>query len=93
MFITLSYFDVMEAIQKHLKDKNIEWKHNEFDDTWIEFSKPVWEVMKHKNGKVVMNEHGYPKREIVKWEKLNENFSECDEMRIWYTEETEETEE
>ena len=90
MFITLTYYDVMEAIEKHLKDKNIEWKHNEYDDTWIEFNKPVWEVMKHKNGKVIKCEHGYPKREIVKWEKLNECFSDGSEMRIWYTEETEE---
>ena len=90
MFITLSYFDVMEAIQKHLENKNIKWKHNEYDDTWIEFNKPVWAEKKHKNGKVVKCEHGYPKREIVKWEKLNECFGDGDEMRIWYSEETEE---
>ena len=24
MFITLTYYDVMEAIEKHLKDKNID---------------------------------------------------------------------
>ena len=58
----------MEAIHAHLKSKNIEWRHAEYDDIWIEFKKPVYRDKKHKNGKVVKCKHGYPEREFVKWE-------------------------
>tara|TARA_Y100000356_G_scaffold133172_1_gene139821 strand:- start:137 stop:406 length:270 start_codon:yes stop_codon:yes gene_type:complete len=89
MFINLSYFEVMEAIDKHLEGKGIKWSHNEYDDTWIEFHKPVWAEKKHKNGKVVKCKHGYPEREIVKWETVQECFTDGGEMRIWYSEEDE----
>ena len=42
MQLTLTYFDLMEAIHAHLKSKNIEWRHAEYDDIWIEFKKPVY---------------------------------------------------
>ncbi len=84
MQLTLTYFDLMEAIHAHLKSKNIEWRHAEYDDIWIKFEKPVWAEKKHKNGKVVKCKHGYPEREIVKWETISEHFGEMDEMQIYY---------
>ena len=84
MQLTLTYFDLMEAIHAHLKSKNIEWRHAEYDDIWIEFKKPVYRDKKHKNGKVVKCKHGYPEREFVKWETLREHFGEMDEMEIFY---------
>lgn len=84
MKLTLTYFDLMEAIHAHLKSKNIEWRHAEYDDIWLKFQKPVWAEKKHKNGKVVKCKHGYPEREIVKWETQREHFGEMDEMQIYY---------
>ena len=47
MKLTLTYFDLMEAIHAHLKSKNIEWRHKEYEDIWLKFEKPVWENKKH----------------------------------------------
>ena len=84
MKLTLTYFDLMEAIHAHLKSKNIEWRHKEYEDIWLKFENPVWENKKHKNGKVVKNKHGYPEREIVKWETTREHLGEMDEIQIYY---------
>ena len=86
MKLTLTYFDLMDAIHAHLKSKNIEWRHAEYDDIWLKFEIPVWKEKKHKNGKIVKNEHGYPEREVVKWETKTEHFGEMDEMQIYYDE-------
>ena len=53
MFITLSYFDVMEAIQKHLENKNIKWKHNEYDDTWINLINQFGQIKNTKTARLL----------------------------------------
>lgn len=83
MQITLWQSEVMEAITAHLKKKKVEFKIDDFDDVWIEFQEPVWREKKHKNGKTVMNEHGFPKREIEKYETVSHAFSEDAEFRIY----------
>ena len=50
----------------------------------VQSIKPVWAEKKHKNGKVVKCKHGYPEREIVKWETISEHFGDMDEMQISY---------
>lgn len=92
MYMKLSHFDVMKAIDEYLKNRGIEWKYNQgevYDDVWFEFERPVWKTLKHKNGKVVKCEHGRPKREIEKWEQHRECFGEMDNIRIWYSTEDE----
>ena len=60
MQITISYYDLIEAIQSHLESKNIcidlEDDCSEID---ITINQPNYEPKKYKNGRVVKDEHGH----------------------------------
>jgi len=60
MHITISYYDLIEAIQSHLETKNIcidlEKDCSEID---ISINEQNFEPKKHKNGRVVKDEDGH----------------------------------
>tara|TARA_R100001463_G_scaffold99064_2_gene153532 strand:- start:559 stop:852 length:294 start_codon:yes stop_codon:yes gene_type:complete len=85
MRIKLDYYQVMDAIETYVKD-NLKSEVC-FDDRYTEFHaetmNPVREKKKHKNGKVIKNEHGYEQWEIVGYENNNVHFDENSDFEIF----------
>jgi hypothetical protein len=81
MKLSLYKYQVMEAIEQYLQEKGIHIEAEE--EVSLELSRAVYQVKKHKNGKPVMNKHGYPEREYVKTETHYEFFYDDDEFIIY----------
>ena len=81
MKLTLYKSQVMEAIEQYLQEKGIHIEAEE--EVTLELSRAVYEVKKHKNGKPVMNPHGYPERQYVTTEIQHESFYDDDEFIIY----------
>lgn len=85
MRLKLDYYEVMEAIETYVKD-NLKSEVC-FDDRHIEVfaetMEPIREEKKHKNGKVIKNEHGYSEWETVGYEKRHLQFSEDSDFEIY----------
>ena len=81
MKLTLYKYQVMEAIEQYLQEKGINIEAE--DEVSLELSRAIYEVKKHKNGKPVMNAHGYPEREYVRTETHHESFYDDDEFIIY----------
>lgn len=84
MRIKLDQWELMEAIEQYLNKKDVNF---DFDNTYTELYAHVTEDIrqhkKHKNGKVVKNEYGYPE-----WEKVGEetnavHIKQYDEIEIF----------
>ena len=85
MNISLYQFELQEAIALYLKkEHNIVLDTNDIDYTSIEYQEREQVFKKHKNGKVVKNEHGHPEvdydKSTYKTEHLS--FGEVDEIHI-----------
>jgi len=66
MNISLYQFELQEAIALYLKkEHNIVLDTDDIDYTSIDYQEREEVFKKHKNGRVVKNEHGYPE---VDWE-------------------------
>ena len=85
MIIKLGYYEVMEAIETYVKD-NLKSEVC-FDDRYIEVFaetlEPIREEKKHKNGKVVKCENGYPEWETVGYENRHLHFNEDSDLEIF----------
>ena len=83
MNISLYQFELQEAIALYLeKEHNIVLDTNDIDYTSIEYQEREEVFKKHKNGRVVKKEHGYPE---VDWENSpyktkHVSFGEIDEI-------------
>ena len=85
MRIKLGYYEVMEALETYVQNN---FKSELcFDDRHIEVFaetlEPIREEKKHKNGKVIKNEYGYPEWEIVGYETKQVHFDDNSDFEIW----------
>jgi len=85
MQVTLNYYDLIDAIEKKL-DSTFEGSID-LDNREIEISFETLEQdrqpKKHKNGRIVKNEHGHPVFEVVGQKAKHHNFTENDEVTIY----------
>jgi len=84
MQIKLSYYDLIEAIENTL-DRTFEGNINLDDcETYlnVEIDEPDRQPKKHKNGRIVKNEHGYPVYETVGTKKHNLSFNDDSYLTI-----------
>jgi len=78
MQIKLDYYDLINAIEKKLNedfDSNIDLYNCE-NYLNVEINEPDRQPKKHKNGRIVKNEHGYPIYETVGTKKHNLSFND-----------------
>ncbi len=78
MQIKLDYYDLIDAIEKKLNedfDSNIDLYNCE-NYLNVEISEPDRQPKKHKNGRIMKNEHGYPIYEKVGTKKHNLSFND-----------------
>ena len=60
MHITIHYYELITALQNHLETKNICIDlENDCSEIDISINEPKWEPKKHKNGRIVKDEHGH----------------------------------
>lgn len=84
MQIKLTYYDLIEAIEKKLNE-TFEGAINLDDcETYlnVEIDEPDRQPKKHKNGRIVKNEHGYPVYETVGTKKHNLSFDDDSYLSI-----------
>ena len=84
MKIKMYQWELMDAIENHIRNKlKSEVDFDFYDVTVIaEQMIPIWKDKKHKNGKVVKCEHGYPKQEIDHFETERTFIGEDAEIEI-----------
>jgi len=84
MRIKLDHYELLDAIQEYLNDKDLNF---DFDNTYTEIHAQVTEDVrqhkKHKNGKVVKNEYGYPEWETVGQETKSVHINDNSEIEIF----------
>lgn len=84
MRIKLDQWELMHAIEEYLNKKNLSVDFsNTYTELYAEVTEEIKQHKKHKNGKVVKNEYGYPE-----WEKVGEktntiHIKEYDEIEIF----------
>jgi len=84
MQIKLDYYDLINAIEKKLNedfDSNIDLYNCE-NYLNVEINEPDRQPKKHKNGRIVKNEHGYPIYETVGNKKHNLSFNDDSYLSI-----------
>ena len=84
MQIKLDYYDLINAIEKKLNedfDSNIDLYDCE-NYLNVEINEPDRQPKKHKNGRIVKNEHGYPIYETVGTKKHNLSFNDDSYLSI-----------
>lgn len=84
MEIKLTYYDLMEAIEKKLNetfegDINLD---NCETYLYVEINELDRQPKKHKNGRIMKNEHGSPIYEIVGTKKQNFSFDDDSYLSI-----------
>tara|TARA_R100001460_G_scaffold70201_3_gene110813 strand:- start:621 stop:887 length:267 start_codon:yes stop_codon:yes gene_type:complete len=84
MQIKLTYYDLMEAVEKKLNETFEGSIYLDDCETYlhVEISEPDRQPKKHKNGRIVKNEHGYPIYETVGTKKHNLSFNDDSYLSI-----------
>ena len=84
MRIKLDQWELMMAIEEYLgkKDINFDLTSN-YTEMYAHVTEDIKQHKKHKNGKVVKNEHGYPEWETVGQETKFLHIKEYDEIEIF----------
>jgi len=87
MQIELNQYEVMDAIEKYISTKydfNVDL-YNSCHEININYVKKTRVYKKHKNGKPIMNAHGYP--EIDHVNEIREDahimWGECDSISLY----------
>ena len=84
MRIKLDQWQVMQAIEEYLKNKDIKLDlTNTYTEMYAEVTENIRQHKKHKNGKVVKNEYGHPEWETVGQETKSLHIKEFDEIEIY----------
>ena len=84
MQITISYYDLIEAIQSHLESKNICIDlENDCSEIDITINQPNFEPKKYKNGRVVKDEHGHTVFEYKGSKEKHYALGDNDEISIF----------
>ena len=87
MEIKLDYYEVVEAIEAHINSKGCNFDlHKQDNDFWVTITTAIRQEKKHKNGRIVKNEHGYPETAITGYETKNHCFGDGDEITLWINE-------
>jgi len=78
MQIKLTYYDLMEAVEKKLNETFEGSIYLDNCETYlnVEINEPDRQPKKHKNGRIMKNEHGYPIYETVGTKKHNLSFND-----------------
>jgi hypothetical protein len=84
MQIKLTYYDLMEAIEKKLNETFDGAINLDDCETYlnVEISEPDRQPKKHKNGRIMKNEYGYPIYETVGTKKHNLSFNDDSYLSI-----------
>ena len=84
MRIKLDQWQVMQAIEEYLKNKDIKLDlTNTYTEMYAEVTENIRQHKKHKNGKVVKNEYGHPEWETVGQETKSLHIKEDDQIEIF----------
>tara|TARA_Y100000589_G_C27133687_1_gene621626 strand:- start:155 stop:418 length:264 start_codon:yes stop_codon:yes gene_type:complete len=84
MRIKLDQWQVMQAIEEYLKNKDIKLDlTNTYTEMYAEVTENIRQHKKHKNGKVVKNEYGHPEWETVGQETKSFYIKEDDQIEIF----------
>ena len=86
MQVKLDYYDLIDAIKDKLDntfDGSIDL-HDTLIEIYFETLEPDRQPKKHKNGRIVKNEHGHTVFETVGQKVKHHNFSENDELSICF---------
>jgi len=84
MRIKLDQWQLMQAIEEYLNDKDLNFDfNNTYTEMYAHVTEDVRQHKKHKNGKVVKNEYGYPEWETVGQETKSVHIKEDDEIEIF----------
>jgi len=84
MIIKLDQWELMMAIEEYLAKKDINFDlTNTYTEMHAQVTEDIRQHKKHKNGKVVKNEYGYPEWETVGQETKSVHIKECDEIEIF----------
>ena len=84
MQIKLTYYDLIEAIEKKLNETFEGDINLDNCETYlnVEISEPDRQPKKHKNGRIMKNEHGYTIYETVGTKKHNLSFDDDSYLSI-----------
>ena len=84
MRIKVDQWQLMMALEEYLskKDINIDLTNN-YTEMHAYVTEDIRQHKKHKNGKVVKNEYGYPEWETVGQETKSLHIKEFDEIEIF----------
>ena len=84
--ITLDLYDVTDLLQDALRKKfGAELKLNLYESGLTHYER-IDKIKKHKNGKIVKNEHGDPVKEFVEYKKKYIHLDEGCEMSFYLEE-------
>jgi hypothetical protein len=80
MEIKLDGYELRKAVEDYIKLKyNIDFDFMEDSHEYprLEYSKPIYEAKKHKNGRVMKHpEHGYVMQQVVRYENLDATIND-----------------
>lgn len=84
MEIKLSYYDLCSALEDYINKKGGKFDlTNKYAELMVEITTQTYTEKKHKNGRIVKNEHGYPVWESTGTETNHHGFGECDEISVY----------
>ena len=84
MRIKLDQWELMMAIEEYLGQKDINFDlTSKYTEMHARVTEDIMQHKKHKNGKVVKNEYGYPEWEKVGEETKSLQIKEFDEIEIF----------
>jgi hypothetical protein len=84
MQITIGYYDLIEAIQNYFENKNINIDlDSDCTDMEITMHEADRQPKKHKNGRIVKNEYGYPVYETVGTKETGHMINDMDEITLY----------
>ena len=84
MRIKLNQWELMMALEEYLSKKDINFDlTNTYTEMYAYVTEDIRQHKKHKNGKVVKNEYGYPEWETVGQETKSLHIKEFDDIEIY----------